>query len=285
MLASKFKNSNQFQSTLPITDEQLRNVAPSIFATEAHESRSERYAYIPTSTVLSALRKEGFQPFFVAQSKCRTPGKAEFTKHLLRLRHASQQNDAGEAHEVIIINSHDGSCQYQIIDGVLRFVCMNGMVCGEIFADVKVRHSGNVVANVVEASYEVLSHGAQVVEAIDGMKSVNLTSGEQELFAEAALTLRYPDARVIDGRTVAPITPRQANTPKRPEDRFRPDGSSDLWTSFNRLQENLVRGGQHGTNAAGQRRVQRAVTGIDNSTALNRAMWQLSEGMRKLKAA
>lgn len=285
MLASKFKNSNQFQSELPISDDQLRNVAPSIFATEAHESRSDRYAYIPTSAVLSALRKEGFQPFFVAQSRCRLEGKADFTKHLLRLRHASQQNDAGEAHEVIIINSHDGSCQYQIIDGVIRFVCMNGMVCGGIFGEVKVRHSGNVIDNVIEASYEVLSHGAQVTGAIDGMKSIDLTSGEQELFAEAALTLRYPDAQVIDGRTVTPITSRQVNRPNRPADRFNPNGNSDLWTSFNRLQENLVRGGQAGVNAQGQRRVQRAVTGIDNNTALNRALWQLAEGMRNLKTA
>jgi len=32
----------------PLTNEQVRSLAPSAFAVGAHESRSERYTYIPT---------------------------------------------------------------------------------------------------------------------------------------------------------------------------------------------------------------------------------------------
>ena len=38
----------------------MRLAAPSIFAAGKHESRSERYAYIPTIDVLRGLQKEGF---------------------------------------------------------------------------------------------------------------------------------------------------------------------------------------------------------------------------------
>jgi hypothetical protein len=33
---------------LPLSDDQLRRVTPSLFAEAAHESRSDKYAYIPT---------------------------------------------------------------------------------------------------------------------------------------------------------------------------------------------------------------------------------------------
>jgi hypothetical protein len=43
-----------------LTDDQLRAAVPSIFATEAHESRSARFTPIPTIKVLDGLRAEGF---------------------------------------------------------------------------------------------------------------------------------------------------------------------------------------------------------------------------------
>jgi hypothetical protein len=66
-LASRFaSHSPTLRSDYPLSDDQIRRVAPSIFADAPHESRSERYAYIPTAAVLTELRKEGFQPFMVS---------------------------------------------------------------------------------------------------------------------------------------------------------------------------------------------------------------------------
>jgi hypothetical protein len=48
-LATKFGNSAPIvRSTSPLTDDQIRAVAPSIFAADKHDSRSDRYTYIPT---------------------------------------------------------------------------------------------------------------------------------------------------------------------------------------------------------------------------------------------
>ncbi len=82
----------------PLSDDQIRTVAPSIFAKDKHESRSDRYRYIATGAVLSELRKEGFQPFMVCQTRVSDEGKREHTKHMVRLRHADQINGA-EANE------------------------------------------------------------------------------------------------------------------------------------------------------------------------------------------
>ena len=98
----------------------MRQAAPSIFATAKHVSRSERYTYIPTIEVLRGLRKEGFEPFMVAQSKSRIEGKTEFTKHMIRMRHAGQVQTKPEANEIILINSHDGASSYQMLAGMFR---------------------------------------------------------------------------------------------------------------------------------------------------------------------
>jgi len=63
----------------PLTDDQLFKVAPSIFANEAHDSRSDRYTYIPTITVLRRLREEGYLPFAVTQSRTRDAGNRSTT--------------------------------------------------------------------------------------------------------------------------------------------------------------------------------------------------------------
>ena len=53
MLATRFaSHSPVLRSDSPLSDDQIRRVAPSIFADAPHESRSERYSYIPTASVL-----------------------------------------------------------------------------------------------------------------------------------------------------------------------------------------------------------------------------------------
>ena len=95
-LATRFaRNVHVVRSDAPLAEEQMRLAAPSIFAPGKHASRSERYTYIPTIEVLRGLRKEGFEPFMVAQSRSRIEGKTEFTKHMIRMRHAGQVDGAG----------------------------------------------------------------------------------------------------------------------------------------------------------------------------------------------
>jgi Domain of unknown function (DUF932) len=91
-LASNFRNIAGTRSDRPLSDDEINRVAPSIFADGKHESRSERYTYIPTIDVLNGLRNEGFQPFMVCQTRVRDDGKREHTKHMIRLRHADQIN-------------------------------------------------------------------------------------------------------------------------------------------------------------------------------------------------
>jgi hypothetical protein len=109
------------------------------------------------------------------------------------------------------------------------------------------------------------------------MKAIQLSEDERRLLGEVSLVARY-------GEDESPLRPEQIIEPRRREDM-----GDSLWTTFNVIQENVVRGGLHGRkrNAEGRiRRAQtRAINGIDQNVTLNRALWTLAEGMQRLKAA
>lgn len=44
---------SSFRSAFPLTNEQILQRAPSVMAAEAHESRGERYAFVPTLAVIA----------------------------------------------------------------------------------------------------------------------------------------------------------------------------------------------------------------------------------------
>lgn len=275
-LTSRFtRTAPVLRSNLPLSDDEIRRVAPSIFAAEKHDSRSARYTYIPTIEVLDGLRKEGFQPFMVAQTRVRDDAKRDHTKHMIRLRHANQI-EGNEANEIILLNSHDGTSSYQMLAGMFRFVCKNGMVCGQKIDDIRVPHKGNIVHDVIEGAVRVLDSFEAATEQREGMQALTLDKAHQMAFARAALTLKYEPN--VTGAP-APITESQILKPHRMA-----DIKSDLWTTFNRVQENMVKGGVRGRNTNGQRVTTRPVAGIDQNIKLNRALWVLADEMRRLMA-
>ena len=196
-LATRFaRNTRVMRGDQPLSEDQMRAAAPSIFAEGKHASRSERYTYIPTIDVLRGLRKEGFEPFMVAQGASRVEGKAEFTKHMIRMRHAGQVQTRPEANEIILINSHDGASSYQMLAGMFRFVCCNGLVVGEVVDDIRIPHKGNIQGEVIEGAFRVLDEFEAVGEHTEAMKALQLQPPEEIAFATAALALRFGE-RVV----------------------------------------------------------------------------------------
>ena len=247
---------------------------PSIFAREAHDSRSERYVYVPTIDIVEGLRREGWFPFFAVQSVPRDGSRHGHAKHMLRLR---RDDGIGkeEAAEVIIVNSHDGTSSYQMFAGMLRFVCTNSLVAGERFDDVRVPHKGNIQHDIIEGVYTVAEDFPRLIDASETMKEIQLGEDERRVLAEASLVARY-------GKEESPIRPDQIIQPRRRE-----DAGQNLWMTYNTIQENMIRGGLHGQRRNAEGRIRRSQTrpinGIDQNVTLNRALWTLAEGMQRLK--
>ena len=276
-LATSFRrNARQISAREPLSDELLQQVVPSIFAQEAHNSRSARYVYVPTIQIVRGLRKEGWHPFFAVQAQPRDGTRTGHAKHMLRMRRPDHMND-NQAPEVVIVNSHDGTTSYQMFAGIIRFVCTNSLIAGDQFEEVRVHHKGNIEDQIIEGVYTVAEEFPRLIDASQEMAALKLSPDERRVFAEAALVARY-------GEDEAPVTPDQILRPRRTA-----DVDQSLWGTFNVAQENIVRGGLLGHRVSDSGRVQRrktrAINGIDQNVGINRALWTLAEGMARLKAA
>ena len=209
-LATRFgRNAHQISGREPLDNEALYRHVPSIFAREAHDSRSERYVYVPTIDIVEGLRREGWFPFFAVQSVPRDGSRHGHAKHMLRLR-----RDEGigkpEAAEVIIVNSHDGTSAYQMFAGMLRFVCTNSMIAGERFEEVRVPHKGNIEHDIIEGVFTVAEDFPRLLDASESMKAIQLSPDEQRLLGEVSLVARY-------GVDESPVRPEQIIEPRRRE--------------------------------------------------------------------
>lgn len=267
--------------------DEMRRSLPSIFAEQPYESLSKRYVFIPTIDTIQALMQAGFVPHEARMSRTRSEGKQGYAKHMIRFRNtttAFAERKVGDvSFEVILRTSHDGSSTYDFMAGLLRLLCLNGMVVSDgNIVSVHVRHSGNrerILQNVVEGAQAVLQTAPLALEAPRKWSGIELSSEEQMVFADSARTIRFGDA---EGNVSSPIETRQLLNPRRPDDM-----GNDLWRVFQRIQENIIRGGlsAYGQNANGQwrRSTTREVRGIDGDVKLNRALWQLADQMARIK--
>ncbi len=258
-------------SNYGLTNEQIVRYAPSVGAPEAHMSRSGRYLYIPTLTIVNALRDIGYVPTSVMQAVSRTPGQMSFTKHLIRFRLAQYLGSTLDTvPEALIKNSHDGTSAYDVMLGLFRVVCSNGLIVRtDKLGDFKVQHRGNVLDEIIRATVTVSERANEVMSQVDEMKRIQLEDSERMLLARYAERARYGD--VVEG---AISNPAALLIPQHREDR----GKTDLNTTLNIVQENAMRGGTRVRN--GKRG--REVKSIDKTIETNALIWQFGDELRKL---
>jgi hypothetical protein len=275
-----------------LTLDEMRARLPAIFAPEAHSSRSQRYVYISTHDVVEQLVARDFVPVEARMSRVKDAGRDGYQKHMMRFQARqdlvpTQRTDrrvGDTSFEVILRNAHDGTGSYQFMAGLLRLICLNGCVVsdGQV-ADVKVLHSGGrqkQLDAVAEGAFRILEQGPRVIETVKQWKDIELTADDQTAYAEAARTLRFGDS---EGEVKTPITAQQLLGARRYDDK-----GGDLWSTFNRVQENVIRGGLTGMGRDTQNRLRRTTTrevrGIDGDVKLNKALWQLAQAMAEHKA-
>lgn len=256
----------------------LRRVAPSIFAPAPFHAMSARYKFIPTVEVVDMLAEKGFRPVRAQQSNCRTVGKGDYTRHMVRFRHDDNLGPMDlnqEVPEVVMTNSHDGSAGYEFMTGIYRLVCLNGLVVQSAQIEAfKVRHTGgsSFHEQVIEATYRVVEDAPKTAAQIESWKGITLDLPRQAAFAEAAASLRE----------ITPTSNHEVLRAHRVADASAPDGTRDLWRTFNAVQENLLRGGIGRINDKGRRGRTRGITSVDADIKTNRALWVLAERMAEI---
>jgi hypothetical protein len=290
-----YGNHNRFDVGTFMNEDAIRAVAPSVFAVTKHDSRSDRFAPIPTIEILRGLAKEGFQVVGARQNVARLPGKADFTKHLLRIRRfgadVTQYEVGGTVLEMYLQNANDGTSAYNLSAALFRIQCLNSMTMKlKTLDEVKVYHSGNaerVMGKVIEGTFRVLDNSQAALEAPRQWSTIELDSDEQRLFADAAGLVRWgvaDDASDAEPTAVTTYNNLGLLAARRTEDR-----SNDLWTTFNRVQENAIRGGVAGrtlqTDGNVRRAMSRPVKAIDTDIKINKRLFDLADAFAQLKGA
>jgi hypothetical protein len=251
--------------TAGISMERLQEQVPAAFSDRPHPEVSARYVFISTVQLIQALMDAGFQPVNARQTNARHD--PQFTKHMIRFRHARESLSLREVvPEVILINAHDASSVYQLRAGIYRPVCTNGLIArmGD-FGVIHVPHRGNIIQNVVDGAISIMRGFSTVGEVIERM-SLRLLCNEEMLdFAAAAARLRYGDAGRVPYKHSRLLEARRSS-----------DEGNDLWHVYNVVQEAIIRGGVPGTTASGRAGRTRCIRAIKEDVRLNTGLWNLA---------
>lgn len=256
-----------------LSNEELIEMAPAIGAESPASNVSNRYSFISSLESVEILRENGWAPVRV-----KTPAsKSRDTSHIKHVIHfrrpeALETPDNQGVFEMIMINSHDRSARWSLMAGVYRLVCSNGLVVGTDFLQrLNVTHVNVDHKTIAESAHKMAEIAQDVVIRIDDMRNKPLNQHERDMFASRALAVRYPERKPVD-------FPVKNETLLRPNRRI--DEGNDLWTVFNVIQENIMKGGQIDESVDRLGRYflpTREVTSLDRSLGINQKLWNIAE--------
>jgi hypothetical protein len=256
-----FELSSHDHAFRSITLEDLQTQTPAAFAQGAAADRGPAYSFISTAELVRALLEAGFVLSAARQAGTRRRDP-QFARHIVRLRQVRESVTLVDAiPEIVLINSHDGTSSYTMHAGLFRPVCCNGLLMRIAnMGFIRLTHRNIWVGDVVQSALEMAGRFANMRVICEAMAARQLSPGERQDFAARALQLRYEDR--------APIEPDRLLGVRR-----QADEGSDLWRVYNRVQENLLRGGLPGRSQSGRRVSTRAICAIRQDVRINLALW------------
>lgn len=244
---------------------EVKKAIPSIAATHAHSRMSDRYCFLSTEQIVAPLLKDGFRIVEAGQraTRCRDP---KYTRHTLRLRAPGAKPIVGDTFpELMFVNSHDGQSRWTSRGGLYRLACLNGLVTSIASTAFITTHRGDL-KEIMASIMQVVEKTPLITKAVERMTKKKLTVAQQNSFATKALRLTHD--------TKLPFDPKLLLQVRRTQDE-----GNDVWSVYNRVQENLITGGVHFTTRSEHRRaaVTRGITHIGRNVEVNTGLWTLAE--------
>lgn len=252
-----------------LTLDQAIAQAPAIAATKPADRVTKRYNFVSTLDIIENMDKLGWSITAAKQSMSKEGTMyRNFGTHILTFQrpdlYVKAEDGSIEARpSVVFINSHDGTRPLQAELGIFRLVCSNGLVVKtQDFGGFRERHSKLDLEATKKLLDEKLQLMTPTVEKMTVWSQTQMKSIDMKKFAENALKLRVGEEREIAEHEIRGILEA-----KRDQDR-----GSSLWKVFNRVQENLTKGGF----MLGERQA-RAIKNPVADLVLNQGLWQLAE--------
>ena len=256
--------SNKTNKTM-MTLQEIKNVAPAVFATSPSSKLSDRYSFVPTFEILENFEREGW-----VVSNATQRGQGIHSLHQLRFRHNELPKVGDTLIEAIISNSHNGLSTLNIQTGLFRLVCSNGLTVPTSSAqEFKVRHSGFDLDDVKKVTEDFSKTLPILQNSVNRMMERQLNMDEKLQFAKKASEIRW-----FMGEVPTSLNYEQLIIPTRVE-----DNGDSLWQTFNVVQEKFIRGGVSYSTTKGRRTQLRTIKDIQTSNRINTKLWELSETM------
>ena len=226
------------QSSDFLSLEEIKEMAPSVFTTNGSKDTSDKYTHIPTDRVIRDLEVLGWKVADVKEVAARKEDNKGFQKHLVVFRNEDvviTGNDGDTVYpQILLTNSHDGKNSFKFQAGLFRMICENGLVVAdESFEDYSIRHMGYDFEALQSLIKEMVSNLDLTVESMNKMKQIELDEEQQLELAKKLLDIRLEGT----GNAYDDYQPKSINYSQRKE-----DNGVDLWSVFNRQQENIIEG-------------------------------------------
>lgn len=205
--------------------------------TKAYIER-DTYGFVNTKDILGVFENAGWTPVSTQFGRVRNTEKMGFQKHLIRLenpRYPSIEgltNSNNSKPQLVLLNSHDGTSSLQILWGLIRVACMNGIIAGTGINGIRLTHSKSITDRLPTGIDYMLNNFDNFANQIKVLQGKVLTEA-----AILELIKTTYDARLSNVKNVTNVDY------SLPRLQRMADKAIDAYTIFNRIQEALMRGG------------------------------------------
>jgi hypothetical protein len=249
--------------------EEAAKKAPAIMATApAPHINLKRYTFTPTTEVISNMADLGFQVTDAKQSSTKLDLRSNWGTHFVTFQHPELSINGSDGKleakpTIVLVNSHDGVTPFKFEMGLFRLVCSNGlMVKDKDFGSYNERHTRLNFEAVKQIMGEKVDKMKDVVGKISLWNMREMSAGDRIAFATEALAMRLSSDRKVEDYEINEILNSRRDA----------DSSNTLWNVYNRVQENLIKGGFQMNN-----RQARPISNPVQDMVLNQGLWQIAE--------
>jgi hypothetical protein len=252
-----------------LTLDELRTIVPAAFADNPADTVSDRYSFIPSTHVIDEVMKRGWYPTDARQS--RKVRDTVHATHMITFRQPNTDVKVGDVlPQVTLVNNHRASHRAKLLAGFFRLICSNGLIIGMGVAESRVSkiHIDNAAFEFEQAFQDALDTLDTAVHQIARWVTQPLSWTDQLEFAKRALLVKEHDVPFWAGQ----YSPHEFLSRRRDADR-----KNDLWTVFNVVQENILKGG-----VQGKVRETKPITQVTEIERINNGLWMLADEFGKL---
>lgn len=274
----------------------IAEICPAVLTETAAPETSGRYGFINTMQAMQILGDHGFRPTQATQRPSRNTAHRPFAMHAISFAHDRDLNQSNweSRPEVTIFNSHDGKACLSLYAGVYRAICSNHLLGGDGFKS-KMRHSHTTANGFESMLKETAANLPRMMQRVSALQETTVDNESAMDFAYNAAALRWEQMpQDMEGGFMSPEQAKPGAYFSRTTvwdmfaaNRYQDQGLT-AWLVFNRIQENIMRGGPRivsltnrakETGQGWKLRKSKAITSLPKTIDVNRKLWDMADAL------